>query len=111
MNEFDTADKNKSAFKLKGMGPIYYLNLDEQPERREYMEAQFKYWDIDNYERISAYDGREDDLSDILTGKYPEMMLTGEIGCTTSHLKALKHYLGHPIVHMQSSWKMTVVWN
>lgn len=93
MNEFDTADKNKSAFKLKGMGPIYYLNLDEQPERREYMESQFKYWEIDNYERISAYDGREDDLSDILTGKYPEMMLTGEIGCTTSHLKALKHYL------------------
>ena len=35
MNEFDTADKNKSAFKLKGIGPIYYLNLDEQPERRE----------------------------------------------------------------------------
>mgnify|MGYP001197438795 FL=1 len=86
-------DKNKSTFKLKGIGPIYYLNLDGQPERREYMENQFKYWEVDNYERISAYDGRDDDLSDILVGRYPEMMTSGEIGCTTSHLKALKHYL------------------
>ena len=86
-------DKNKSTFKLKGIGPIYYLNLDGQPERREYMENQFKYWEVDNYERISAYDGRDDDLSDILAGRYPEMMTSGEIGCTTSHLKALKHYL------------------
>ena len=55
-------DKNKSAFKLRNFGPIYYLNLDGQPERREYMENQFKYWEIENYTRISAYDGREDDL-------------------------------------------------
>tara|TARA_B100001939_G_scaffold251870_1_gene218764 strand:- start:282 stop:1100 length:819 start_codon:yes stop_codon:yes gene_type:complete len=86
-------DKNKSAFKLKGIGPIYYLNLDEQSERRQYMEDQFKYWEIENYTRISAYDGREDDLSDIIKGIYPNLMTTGEIGCTTSHLKALKYYL------------------
>lgn len=86
-------DKNKSTYKLKNIGPIYYLNLDGQPERREYMEDQFKYWEIENYERVSAYDGREDDLSDIIVGRYPEMMSSGELGCTTSHLKALKHYL------------------
>jgi hypothetical protein len=90
---FATADKNKSAFKLRNFGPIYYLNLDDQPERREYMEDQFKYWEIDNYERISAYDGREDDLGHIIKGAYPNMMTSGEIGCTTSHLKALKHWL------------------
>ena len=86
-------DKNKAVYKLKGIGPIYYLNLDGQPERREYMENQFKYWEVENYERISAYDGREDDLSDIIKGTYPPMMTSGEVGCTTSHLKALKHYL------------------
>ena len=86
-------DKNKSAYKLKNIGPIYYLNLDGQPERKEYMEDQFKYWEIENYTRISAYDGREDDLSDIISGKYPEMMTSGEIGCITSHLKALKHWM------------------
>ena len=91
--DFSKLDKNKSVHKLKGIGPIYYLNLDGQPERREYMEDQFKYWGIENYERISAYDGRDDDLSDIISGRYPEMITSGEIGCTTSHLKALKHYL------------------
>ena len=93
MMDFNTLDKNKAAYKLNGIGPIYYLNLDGQPERRQYMEDQFKYWQVENYERISAYDGREDDLSDIIKGKYPVMMSSGEIGCTTSHLKALKHYL------------------
>ena len=85
-------DKNKSAYKLKGIGPIYYINLDGQPERKEYMDDQFKYWEIEDYTRISAYDGREDDLSHILKGRYPENMTSGEIGCVTSHLKAIKHW-------------------
>ena len=86
-------DKNKSAFKLKGFGPIYCINLDAQPERWQYMEEQFKYWEITDYERVSAYDGRADDLSHILKGKYPDNMTGGEIGCTTSHLKAIKHWM------------------
>ena len=47
-------DKNKAAYKFKNIGPIYYLNLDGQPERKEYMEEQFKYWEIENYTRIST---------------------------------------------------------
>ena len=85
-------DKNKSLFKLKNIGEIYYINLDEQPERKEYMEQQFDYWGIEKYTRISAYDGRDDDLSHIIKGRYPEDMSSGEIGCTTSHLKAIKHW-------------------
>ena len=56
---FENLDKNKAQYKLDGFGPIYYLNLDGQPERKKYMEDQFKYWGIENYERISAYDGRK----------------------------------------------------
>ena len=85
-------DRNKAAYKLKNFGPVYYLNLDGQPERKEYMEDQFKYWEIENYTRISAYDGREDDLGDILKGRYPDGMNSGEVGCVTSHLKAIKHW-------------------
>ena len=90
---FSMLDKNKSAFKLKNFGPIYYLNLDDQTDRRQYMEDQFEYWQIENYERISAYDGREDDLGHVIKGAYPNNMTSGEIGCTTSHLKALQHFL------------------
>jgi len=87
-------DKNKASYKLKNLPPLYYLNLEEEPERKIYMETQFKYWEIDNYTRIEAYDGRDDrDLGHILKGRYPDNMSSGEVGCTTSHLKALKHYL------------------
>ena len=86
-------DKNKALYKLKGLPPIYCINLDGKPDRWKYMEDQFNYWEITNYKRISAYDGREDDLSDILKGRYPDRMTSGEVGCTTSHLKALKEFL------------------
>ena len=94
-------DKNKSVYKLKDIGPIYCINLDGQPERWEYMEEQFKYWEIENYHRISAYDGRESDLGEILKGRYPDMMSSGEVGCTTSHLKAIRHFVeetDHPAI-------------
>lgn len=87
-------DKNKSAHKLAGMPTVYYINLDDHTDRRKYMEDQFSYWGIDNYTRISAHDGRGDnDLGEILKGTYPKMMTSGEVGCITSHLKALKHWL------------------
>jgi len=87
-------DKNKASYKLKGLPPIYCINLDEKPDRWKGMEDQFKYWEIENYTRISAYDGREGrDLGDILKGRYPDNMSSGEVGCTTSHLKAMKHFL------------------
>ena len=72
-------DKNKSTYKLEGFGPVYCINLDGQPERWEYMESQFKYWGIENYERVSACDGREDDLSDIIQGRYPENVSSVEV--------------------------------
>jgi hypothetical protein len=87
-------DKNKSAYKLKGLPPIFYINIYAQTERAQYMENQFKYWEIENYTRISAYDGRDgNDLGDILKGRYPDMMSSGEVGCTTSHLKAIRYFL------------------
>jgi hypothetical protein len=86
-------DKNKALYKLQGIGPIYCINLDGQPERWHHMEEQFKYWEIENYHRISAYDGRESDLGEILKGRYPDMMTSGEVGCTTSHLQAIRHFI------------------
>ena len=85
-------DKNKSIHKLNYLPPVYYINLDEQIDRRHHVEDHFKYWGITNYTRISAYDGRNDDLSDIIKGRYPEQMTSKEVGCTTSHLKAIKHW-------------------
>ena len=105
-------DKNKSTHKLKGIGPIYYINLDGQPERKAYMEDMFAYWEIDNYERISAYDGREDDLSGILKGRYPDNMMSGEVGCVTSHLKAIKNaFKGIQSLSRPAMWDARKGWN
>ena len=109
-------DRNKSAHKLKGIGPIYCINLDDQPERWNYMEEQFKYWEIENYTRVSAYDGREDDLGDIIKGRYPDMMSSSEVGCTTSHLKAIKQFYesGEPYaIMMEDDCNLDLVrfWN
>ena len=79
--------------KLFGLPHIYYINLDGEPNRAESLENQFKEFGIEDYTRVSAYDGREDDLSDIIKGKYPDNMSSGEVGCVTSHLKAMKAFL------------------
>lgn len=85
-------DKNKSAYKLKGIPKIYWLNLDGDTDRFNYMINQFKYWDIDNHIHISGYDGRIDDVSSNLKGTFPENISQNELGCCMSHLKAIKHF-------------------
>jgi hypothetical protein len=40
--------------KLEGIPSIYYLNLDSEIERREYMESQFEKWELKNGKRFSG---------------------------------------------------------
>ena len=47
---------NKAKFKLKGLPPVYCINLDGEPERWESAENMLKEWNIENYTRVSAYD-------------------------------------------------------
>ena len=86
-------EKNKAAYKLQGLPPLYYINLDAMPERDEYIKNHLDYWEVEDYTRISGNDGRYKDLSLIIKGKYPENMNSSEIGCTTSHLKAIKYWM------------------
>ena len=90
-------DKNKSVHKLK-IFPMYTGSTLHKVDRRQWMENQFEYWEVENT-RISAYDGREDDLGDILAGKYPDNMSSGELD-GTSHLKAISYWLKTPMMSM-----------
>jgi len=85
-------DKNKSAYKLKNLPHVYWLNLDSDVDRCQYMENQFKYWEVENHTRISGYDAREDDVSYHLKGRIPDNVTQNELGCCLSHLKAIKHF-------------------
>ena len=40
--------------KLSNLPPIYYLNLQEREERREYMEKQFKKYEIRKWRRCNG---------------------------------------------------------
>ena len=86
-----SGDKNKAAYKLKNFGPLYYINLDGQPERDTAMQSMCKYWEL-NPTRISAFDGRNTSLNHILEGSHDLGISSGEVGCVTSHLKAIKQW-------------------
>ena len=44
MHSSAVLDKNKSAYKLVNFGPVYYLNMDADENRKGYMEEQFAHW-------------------------------------------------------------------
>lgn len=78
--------------KLKNFGPVYLINLKDHTHRLSNAKKEFKKYGITNYTVIEAIDGRESDLSHIVSGRYPNLK-PSEIGCITSHIKALKHWL------------------
>ena len=94
-------DKNKSAYKLK----VWVLSTVSIWMTR--LNGGSTWRTSSNTGRLTTtlvcllYDGREDDLGHILKGTYPEQMSGGEIGCTTSHLKAIKQFYesGEPYHH------------
>ena len=86
-----SGERNKAVYKLNNFGPLYYINLDGQPERDTEMQSMCKYWELDPI-RISAFDGRHGDLNHILEGSHDIGITPGEVGCVTSHLKAIKEW-------------------
>ena len=86
-------DRNKSAYKLSNLPKILWMNLDSDLHRKEHMESQFKYWEIEDHVRISGIDGRDGDVTDLLKGRIPESMSMNEIGCCLSHLKAIRYFI------------------
>lgn len=79
--------------KFENFPPVYYINLKDNINRKESIESQFKEYGI-QFTRIEAFDGRESDLSEYISGPYPGYGIkTTEVGCTCSHLFALKYWL------------------
>ena len=50
--------------KLKNIPKIYYINLNERPDRKNYIESQFDELKINNWERYSASKYRIENLED-----------------------------------------------
>ena len=72
--------------------PIYVINMDKNPERLEFMEKQLYNF---SYNRIRGFNGHEiknkkGDTVDGITFTNEFDLSNGEIGCTLSHLLAIK---------------------
>jgi hypothetical protein len=48
--------------KLKGIPHIYYINLEDRTDRKEFMESQFKRWGIEKFTRVNASEFLKDDV-------------------------------------------------
>jgi GR25 family glycosyltransferase involved in LPS biosynthesis len=97
--------------------PVLYLNLDRSKNRKEFMEKQFELYQI-NYTRISGIEGKlitninKDSINSIkfinnynfyeeklikplnianMVSSYIKQLSQSELGCTLSHLKAIKY--------------------
>jgi len=68
--------------------PLFYINLARSPERRQFMTEQFEFYQIKNYTRIEGVDGKNDPSIKYKNGFTG--LSAGQIGCTLSHLRAIK---------------------
>lgn len=99
--------EEKSLSKLLANIPIYYINLEKSIERKKKLENNLKKWNIQNYQRINAVYGKDYYIEDQLMEdnmtipdidipfqlnmeKYQGSFTPGELGCTLSHIKAIK---------------------
>ncbi len=94
-------DSNLTYKDIKINMPILYINLEQNKDRREFMENQFKRYNLKS-ERIEGVYGKslkslefsspEDNL--VLKGNFGyknncSNLTAGEVGCTLAHLKAI----------------------
>ena len=75
--------------------PVYYINMDKNPERKEFMENQLRHYS-DRFTRIKGFNGykiqnKSYDTVEGVTFRNRYIDLTNsEIGCLMSHLLAIK---------------------
>jgi glycosyl transferase family 25 len=74
--------------------PIYWINLNRSEDRRKYFEKQLENYNINNHKRIEGVDGLCLDFDDY-KNNIKENLSKSELGCTLSHIKAIKEAFGN----------------
>ena len=76
---------------------VYIVNLNQDKDRRSYVEKELKRVGIDNYSFISAIDGSMLPQNDLdyynSKNKFWPKMSPGQVGCSMSHVKLYKDFL------------------
>ena len=82
--------------KLKNIPHVYYFNLDNRIDRRNYMETQFKKWGITDYTRVSGTKYLASERSqweDLIIDKLQYKLLVPIAANAITHLDFLKRWL------------------
>jgi GR25 family glycosyltransferase involved in LPS biosynthesis len=79
--------------KLDGFGPVYVINLERRPDRREKLLKFFKDFNIIDYHFIDAIDSEKENLYENLHQDKLDKTKYAELACTLSHFKAIKFWL------------------
>jgi GR25 family glycosyltransferase involved in LPS biosynthesis len=80
---------------LKGFPCIYYINLDRDIERNEYIINQFKQYNIKKWVKISAsnFCGNEKERWENIVLDKENLCSPSEVGCTLSHIESIETWL------------------
>jgi hypothetical protein len=105
--------------KLKGLPPIYYINLDHRTDRREYMESQFDHWGIKDYHRVSAskYLSTEENKWEHLVLDESISFGSAAVANSITHLEMIKNWLettNEPyMIMMEDDYDLSLIeyWN
>jgi hypothetical protein len=82
--------------KLKGLPTIYYTNLDNRTDRREWMESQFDHWKIKNFVRVSGTKylaSRHEEWKDKYVGEGHAFGQIQHTANAITHLEMIKNWL------------------
>lgn len=75
--------------------PVFYINMDQDKDRRDYIESQLKkvckeFYRIKGVEGFKINNTKKDTIDNINFINDYESLTKSEIGCALSHLKAIK---------------------
>jgi GR25 family glycosyltransferase involved in LPS biosynthesis len=81
--------------KLSGFPSVYYINLDKDKNKNQYIIDQLKKYKIKNWKRISASKfcgNKKEEWENIVLDKENKCS-PSEVGCTLSHIEAIETWL------------------
>ncbi len=73
--------------------PVFYINLDRQPEKRQYIESQFAAYNISPFYRVPGIDGKHVQPAEFESSyEFLDSLKIHQIGCIMAHVRAIEMF-------------------
>jgi len=102
--------------KLNNLPHIYYVNLDNRVDRKEYMENQFDWWKVKNFTRVSSSKylaSQSDEWADKVISGNVKNLPAYAVGNAITHFELLKDWLATTndpyVILMEDDYDMNLI--